>query len=241
MPAARVDEFTDPSSAFGGPNSILGRSDVHGDASGAGVRVAMCVIGVAQESTTTDETGSDNSPTRTTRSVGAVAMTARVAGVRTSATSGTWVKGADFTGDFGGDTGGSSARQPNRLASSRACSYSITLAMLFCPQGAQLPSTNRSMGPGNQLRLRYTVNWAVGAIPTTSGIHIHEGESCDNPGPHFWNQDEVGATDPWTTITWDQAVRRADPNSNQRASMGTTDVVYAGVSSSRIVISSSFK
>jgi hypothetical protein len=229
--------LSDPELTFGGVNSIVGRSIViHGDVSSASVRVAMCVIGVAQESTTAKEGGSEVSPTRTTRSVGAVAMTARVAGVRASATSGTWVHGAGFTGNSADKYWGyvRAASKPAGL---------VTGLQLIdnAPAAAKKPiggtvtvyeEVDATGKPG--LHLRYTINWASGETVKESGIHIHEGTTCADPKGHFWNEDAVGTDDPWADpqkpVNWAEAVPRAEPNQASRASMGTTHAVYAGVS-----------
>ena len=223
------DEIEDQQLTFSGPNSIVGRSVViHGDESGPGVRVAMCVIGVARESDTDLENGADSSPTRTTRSLGAVAMTARVGGLRTSSTSGTWTRGSGFTGNFADKYWGHFrvASVPAGIVTGLQTLENTGNAIL--PTGGTVTVYEEIDQYGQiGLRLRYTINWAGTAQPSVSGIHIHEGETCANAGGHYWDQDEVGAVDPWTT-NWDTAVRKTDGNTY--ASLGTTSRVYAGVS-----------
>jgi Cu-Zn family superoxide dismutase len=94
---AAAKTFADPELRFSGENSIIGRSIVvHGDATSAGVRVAMCVIGIAEEG---GSTGAITvTPPLTTFELGKRSLTARVSGKRVVSTNGPIQQYEGYTG-----------------------------------------------------------------------------------------------------------------------------------------------
>ena len=217
--------FEDAQIKLYGENSILGRSIViHGDSpTNTGVRVAMCVVGIAQErldeqiATPVTALESDK---RT--------LTSRISGKRVVSTQGPVVKYVGYDDDRSFQGTARVTEKPAGLVKSLT-----ELGTVLNEAGeARVPAGTVTVietidGAGERkVQLRYVLKWGAGQTirPTPGGIHIHDGTSCTSgqEGGHYYSV----ANDPWNTV-WAQPIKTTLGTSWH--SSGTTDIRFTGL------------
>jgi len=164
--------FTDAEIKLHGENSILGRSIIiHGDSpTNTGVRVAMCVIGLAEESST----ATVPAPV-TVLEADKRTLTARVSGKRVASTVGPVVKYEGYTGATLFQGRARVTETPAGVVASVAMLGTVTAATRVPDATVTVVETIDAATGRRQVQLRYSMAWGTGttAQPVNAGIHIH--------------------------------------------------------------------
>ena len=163
--------FTDAEIKLHGENSILGRSIIiHGDSpTNTGVRVAMCVIGLAEESST----ATVPAPV-TVLEADKRTLTARVSGKRVASTVGPVVKYEGYTGATLFQGRARVTETPAGLVASVAMLGTVTAATRVPNATVAVVETIDAATGRRQVQLRYSMAWGpTAAQPVNAGIHIH--------------------------------------------------------------------